>query len=928
MISVWGREHELRLADSFVSSIDSGPALLVLKGEPGIGKTTLWQATKTQASARGRTVLTARPSEPEAKLTYGALGDLLSDVGEVELSKLPPPQHQALAAALLRAERGAHPADPRSISMAVLVILRSLAAKAPLLVAIDDWQWIDRPTARVLAFAFRRLTTERIGVLVTERQGLPLKFPIAELGWPEERTRVIAVGPVNLAVLHRLIIERLGVELPRPLLVRIHAASRGNPFFGLEIARAISLSDSPPGHGDPLPVPAGLAQALKVRLSALPVPARRALAVVASDARPTRELVRSAAGRPAATTGLQSAINAGVLEVEPGGRLRFTHPLLSSLIAASGSEEERRSLHRRLAKLAGDDEDRAVHLARGEAIYADLVAIDAGARSAWLRGAPEVAAELSERALLLAAGATPGELHSRRLLAAEYHFRAGEDLPARMLLETAVAEAPTARERASARWQLGWVLRKSATLAAALAAFRGALSGLDDATEDDNRLRATVERDIALVLINMGSPFDAAPHATAAMELATLSTDARLRNDAVGPLVLIDFFSGRGLREDLVERARDDISSEHLPVGLRTNMLIALAQKWSDQYDLARHRFETEYNSAVERGAEADLPSLLWSLSELECWTGNWDLATEYAQKGVEIATLSGGPQDRALTLCARAFIGACRGRIEHGRADALAALQAAEQSGLQPALAWIRHALGFLELSRGDQHAAAAWMAPLAEQLEVMGVAEPGVVRFVPDEIEALIGLGDLERAHRLLDSFEERARALNRKWALGSSARCRGLILAAERDMDGAALALDEAMDHQQGLGIPLDLGRTLLQLGRVHRRRREKRLAKNTLEAALKIFDGLQAPLWSAQVHADLERIGLRPPARNALSPTESAVARLASQGRTNREIATKLFLSAKSVDSVILRVYDKLGIRSRAELGSWMTAHKDQ
>jgi DNA-binding CsgD family transcriptional regulator len=289
---------------------------------------------------------------------------------------------------------------------------------------------------------------------------------------------------------------------------------------------------------------------------------------------------------------------------------------------------------------------------------------------------------------------------------------------------------------------------------------------------------------------------------------------------------------------------------------------------------------------------------------------------------------LSGSPHDRALTLCARAFISACRGRTEQAHSDGLAALHAADQSGLLPAVAFSRHALGFLELSRGDPSAADRWMAPLAAQLEVMRLVEPGVVRFVPDEVEALIGLGDLKRARGLLETFEARARALNRRWALGSSARCRGLILAAERDLDGAAVALDEALGHHQNLGIPLDLGRTLLQLGRVHRRRREKRLAKNMLEEALKIFDGLQAPLWSAQVHADLGRIGMRPAARHELSPTESAVARLAAQGRTNREIASKLFLSPKSVDSVILRVYDKLGIRSRAELGSWMTAHKNQ
>ncbi len=928
MIPVWGREPELRLAGSFLESIDSGPSLLVLEGEPGIGKTRLWHAITSLARAGGRSVVAARPSEPEARLAYAALGDLLAEIGDSELRRLPPPQDQALGAALLRSQPGGHPADPRSTSMAVLLVFRSLAARTPLLVAIDDWQWIDRATARVLAFAFRRLRDERVGILITARPGARVETPGADVDWPEHRRQTITVGPISLAALHRLIVERLNVELPRPLLVRIHAASRGNPFFGLEIARAVAHSASLPGHGDPLPVPAGLAQALKVRLNALPQPVQRALAVIASSARPTSELVRMAAGRAAATNGLQTATRAGVVETEPGGRLRFTHPLLSSLVAASGSNEERQRLHRRLADLSSDDEERAIHLARGEATPSDLWTIDAGARNAWLRGAPELAAELSERALALATGTNAGELHRRRVQTAEYHFRAGEDGAARLLLEQAVAKAPSRRERASARWLLGWVLRHSASLAAGLAAFREALRDLDDASLDDKRLRATIERDLALVLLNMGSQNEAAPHAVAAMELATASGDARLRNDAIGPLVLIDFFSGHGWREDLVELARDDVSSEHLPVALRTNSLIAMTQKWSDQLDLARQRFEVEYRAAVERGAEADLPSLLWSLSELECWAGKWALSADYAQKGVELAILSGGPHDRALTLCARALISACRGDVELARSDAMAALHAAEQSGIQPASAWGRHTLGFLELSLGDLREAHRWMAPLAEQVAAMGLAEPGVVRFIPDEIEALVGLGDGKRARALLETFEDRARALDRRWALGASARCRGLILAAEHDLDGAARMLDQAVAHHQSLGIPLELGRTLLQLGRTHRRRREKRFAKGYLEAARKIFDGLPAPLWSAQAQQDLERIGLRPAARHELSSTEAAVARLAGQGRTNREIAAELFLSSKTVDGVILRVYDKLGFRSRAELGSWMTAHKDQ
>lgn len=927
MAPLWGRERELALIESFLGSLDNGPALLVFEGEPGIGKTALWQGATTLAESRGKTVLGSRPAEPEAKLAYSALNDLLGGIGDNQLRSLPGPQCQALAVALLRADPLGRPADPRAVSMGTLQLLRSLAT-TPLLLAIDDWQWVDPPSARVLIFAIRRLGVEKLGILLTVRQGTRVEVPGADLGWPDHRCSQIVVGPVSLATLHSIVLERFELALTRPILVQLHQASRGNPFFALEIARAIVRSGKTPSLGEPLPVPGDLAQALTERLAALPMTARRALAVVAASGLPTRDLVRKAAGVAAATKGLDAALKAGIAVVESGGRLRFTHPLLGSLIGSMDWPLERRHVHRRLAELVTGDEERAIHLTRGGATLADLPDIDAGARSAWLRGASDVASELAEGGLALAGTADGAGLRTRRIQAAEYHFRAGENERARVLLEIVVAEAPPGNERARARWWLGWVLRHGASLAAAVATFGAALKDAEADAQIDLQLHATIELDLALTLVNIGRVQDAHPHASAAMRCATEAGDRRLTNDAIGPLVLIEFLAGRGLRQDLVAQVRDDILSDHLPVGLRTNVLIAITQKWSDQFDLARGRLLAEYRAAVEHGAEADLPALLWSLSELECWTGNWALAAEYAGRGVEAATLTGSPHDQALTRCARALVAACMGDTEPAYSDAKAALRAAEASAMQPVLVWGRHALGFLELSRGNAEAAHSWMAPLASEITAMGVGEPGSVRFVPDEIEALLAIGDLEQATTLLETFEGRARELNRTWALAAGARCRALVFAANNDLDAAVRAVDEALEHHKNLGMPLELGRTLLQQGRIHRRRREKRAAKDALQAALNVFQQLGAQLWSARARSELERVGLRPPATDDLTGTELAVARLAAQGRTNREIASALFLSPKSVDGVILRIYGKLGIQSRAELGSRMSAYKSQ
>jgi len=305
-------------------------------------------------------------------------------------------------------------------------------------------------------------------------------------------------------------------------------------------------------------------------------------------------------------------------------------------------------------------------------------------------------------------------------------------------------------------------------------------------------------------------------------------------------------------------------------------------------------------------------------MSELECWTGQWELAARYAEAGVEAATLNNSQPGLALTLYARTLIHACRGEADAARVDAQAGLAAADASGMLPVTTWIRAALGFLELSLGNLAGAYASFAPVLEAVPAMGVREPGAVRFLPDYLETIIELGRLAEAERMLAPFEEGARSLNRVWALATGARCRGLLLAAVGRSDSAADTLNEARGHHSHLEMPLELGRTLLTIGRLHRRRKEKRLAKETLEEALAIFDDLGARLWADRVRTELGRVGLRPPSGSALSATEELAAQLVAQGLTNRQIAERLFLSTRSVDGVIARVYEKLGVRSRVQL----------
>jgi DNA-binding CsgD family transcriptional regulator len=228
--------------------------------------------------------------------------------------------------------------------------------------------------------------------------------------------------------------------------------------------------------------------------------------------------------------------------------------------------------------------------------------------------------------------------------------------------------------------------------------------------------------------------------------------------------------------------------------------------------------------------------------------------------------------------------------------------------------------ALGFLELSLDSPAGTHRYLGALAEAVPAIGLGDPGLFRSLPDEVEALVALGQPAKAEPLVAWLEERGTTLRRPWALATGARCRALLLAAEGDLDGAMVALREALSHHEGLPVPFELGRTLLVQGRVQRRARQWGDARACLQRALGIFEKAGAPLWSEKAREGLRRIGGRPPAPLQLTQTEQRVAELVAAGATNREVAQRLFMTVKTVEATLSRIYRKLGVRSRTELGA--------
>jgi predicted ATPase len=279
------REEELALLHAFIGREREGPAALVLEGEAGIGKSTLWLAGVEHARARGLRVLSSRPAEAERGLAYVGLDDLFEGVLDDVLPRLSAPRRRALEVALLMDEASGDPVDRRAVAVAVRSVLQLLGETEPLLIAVDDVQWLDPSSSSALAFAVRRLGSTRV-LLLLARRLVDVAQPIGpEQALDAEHVQRVAVGPLSVGALHRFLRDRLGRPFARQTLLRIHERSGGNPFFALELGRAL---DENVGPLQPLPVPETLEELVGARINALPTSTRQALTLASALGSPRR----------------------------------------------------------------------------------------------------------------------------------------------------------------------------------------------------------------------------------------------------------------------------------------------------------------------------------------------------------------------------------------------------------------------------------------------------------------------------------------------------------------------------------------------------------------------------------------------------------------------------------------------------------------
>ncbi len=903
MEGVVGRERELGEANTFLTDAAARCCGLLLVGEAGIGKTTVWSAILDEAARRGRAILTARPSQGEAELPFAVLTDLFDHVDDGAMEGLPTTQRAALDQALRRSTT-VGTADPTAVALAVLGALRALSGSAAALIAVDDLQWADTPSLRALTFAFRRLADAPVGLVATMRTGF--EDDLTEIAARDPRSlRRIEIAGLDKRHLAQLVLDRAGRALSPPQLEKLARLSGGNPYYALEIAAS--------ADGE-LRVPETLAATLRGRLASLSDDARAVGLAAATLGRVDATVIGRVHG-----TGLDELRRTGTLDVRTGDTW-FAHPLLASTLLDMHTAEERRGAHLALAEALLDDPDeRALHLGRGTSEPAEDVALEleSAAHRLDARGAPETAATLAERAAELTPADDGAAATRRRLLAADLFQAAGEGrehvLP---LLEDMGETLPAGPDRARALVRLGWLgaLLDTMPMSGSVSYQERALAEAQGELDVVTTAHAVLAR-----LLGVGGDFRGAlSHAELAAAAAGSVEPNPMFPSPFGELGIARFFAGEGLDEGLFARGIE-VEARAGRVGepyQSPRLQLGLALFYAGQLSRARPLLQELLGLSVELGRIRSTAGCVLHLTELEVRAGNLAQADAHAQEFVHLDLQLRG--ELSAEWYPSGLVAAHLGRVDDARRILSAG---AEESRAIESTIWLAHqlgALGQLELALGNLAAAREALVPLPELLRATGLGEWSVHPVHPDAIEVLVALGELEEAATLQAELEDYGRRLDRAWGIATAARSEALIASARGEQEHALAAAERALAEHERLEWPFEHARTLLVAGSVLRRLGRRRDAARALETARSIFASLGNPLWLAKVESEARRLGGRRSARDELTPTEARVAQLAAEGLRNAEIAARLFVTPKTVEATLSRVYRKLAIRSRTEL----------
>ena len=898
-----GRESELESLTGLFGSVTPVRAL-IFTGGPGIGKTALWEAGLCIAAESGFRVLAARPAEAEAQHPFAALFDLMESVEADIFDELPTPQRRALEAALLRSEPAG--AGPKSFALgvALLGVLRSVAARTPLLLAIDDLQWLDRASAGALTFAARRLNGPGYRFLLASRSASPtdLEHALGSAG-----TRRHEVGRLSLAGTYRLLSQRFGLAVPPRTLNKLFEATHGIPLLIGELGRILAAQDDPLAAPD-LSVAELAGDPFGARVANLAPPAQMALLATSVSGRLSLNTLQDVAD-PAA---IDDLISAGLLVVD-GRRVRTSHPLVGVAIGRLSNAQDKRALHLLLAGRAADETLRARHLAlattRPDAGLAGRIA--AAADRALRRGAAHDALDLAEHALRLTPPTDPA--HPGRLLAlAEHLVRVGELTRARELLAPRTADFPPGPARAHVHLLLaeaGNLTEHEHHLELAIA---------ETQSEPELRATALAAKSVLLSVIRVERIDVAETCAHQAKRLAT-SRGAPLPPQVLQALAWVRVMGGRAL-DDLMA-----MSSPHESASLSESSIdrqLGIRLMFRGQVAKARTVFGKLSALADERGEARFRAAIQIQLSEVELRAGRVRECARLVDQQHEWAALD--DLDANWARC-QALLAAVKGNPRDTERWVARVTAMVADSEEDPGLLWdeleVWRARGIAALLMRRPDRAAEALGLVWEHTNREGINDPGAFPVASDLVEALIGLGRITEAAAVTDRLRGLADSQCHPWALASADRCAAAVALASRYDEDAVARLEAAATAMGELDLGFDRARSLLWLGQIARRARKRAAARRYLEAAEFAFADLGCDGWAERVRAELARMGgSESPGTKALTPAEQRVASLAADGLSNKQIARKLFIAEHTVEVHLGRAYSKLGVRSRTQLAN--------
>jgi len=904
-----GRRAETDRIDALIHGAKQGQGgALVIRGEPGVGKTALLRYATDAAG--GMQILSAAGVESESELPYSGMADLLRPILDKRLG-LPTSQRAALESAL--ALGPAIGAERFAVQLGALGLVAAAAESRSLLALVDDLQWVDRASAASLFFLARRLSGTSVALLFAARAVTAVPG--------SERIPDLCVGGLAVEDSRRLLAEASGRSVPRDVATRLHQQTGGNP---LALAELVALLTPTEMEGrvplpDPLPIGPNLESAFASLLEALPADTSAALVVAAANDGEDVATVTSALSELKLSAASLDPAEAYSVITRIGGKLEFRHPLIRAAAYQHTTPDQRRAAHRALAAaLTNEDhrDRRAWHLA-ASAIAPDSAIADELERAsdrARDRGSSPAAAAALERAARLTLDQRQRAV--RLIAAAELWERSG--MPDRAIALS--DEAETDDDRLHAR---------QVHVRARVAMWRGRPDDARDSLVVAARnIEGVAPLDAAAMLLDASAASQMSGDCARSLHIARQARE--LVNapgsalDAGCDWALAQALCVTGKTHEALPLAHHVVHRAlELPAHAAHPLLayIPTVLHFCEDHAAARDLAMLGISQARTHGLLKLLPFALASLALIDFQTGRWAHAHAAASESVDLARELSLETQEGYSLLSLAFVEVGFGRETNARRCIDETLAAARRFGTESLALGASTALGQLEMSfaRPDSALVALERAVMLGRRQ--HVRQPLVAPCHPEYIEALLQLGRCSDAARALDEFDAQVQAADSAWGRATAERCRAMLA----EGDQALNLFERALELHTATPTPFDRARTELRFGEALRRQRRPGDARVHLRAALDEFERLGAGRWAHQAVAALAATGERVVAPRErvlarLTPQEMQVCLAVAEGATNREVAARLFLSHKTIETHLSNAYRKIGVRSRTELAT--------